>query len=49
MSDPADLLTGLVEELSWERTASNACAVGFEDTVYMADLLWAYSESYACS
>ena len=49
MSDTADLFSCLVEELSWEWTATYACAVCLEDTVYMADEVWVDSKTYACS
>ena len=49
MSDAADLLSGLIKEFCWERTAADACTICLEDTIYMSDEVWIHSETHACT
>ena len=47
MADGADLVACLVKEFCGERTSSDAGAIGFEDTIDLADSAWCQSQTRA--
>ena len=49
MAEGADSLACLVKQFGRERTAADACAVGFEDAEHFADLAGSDTETGACT